>query len=299
MKQKISSIILFICQIFMVMTNSKTSDAQVKIGAFADAQYCDSETKINRYYRNSPDKLSECISTFNNDPEIEFVVGLGDLIDQDFSSFKKINAVLETSEKDVYQVTGNHDLSVKKELIDKVPEQLNLKDTYYTISKNGWVFIFLDGNGLTLQSTNPQIVAKSEKIIKQLKEKGKPNANDWNGGIDEKQIRWLNKQLTKAEKRKQKAILFCHYPLLPYEAHALWNAEEIRTVLEEYKCVKAWINGHNHAGNYVLQDGIHYITMRGMVDTETENAYSIITFSDDKIKIEGFGREVNRNLAVN
>jgi hypothetical protein len=36
-----------------------------------------------------------------------------------------------------------------------------------------------------------------------------------------------------------------------------------------------------------------------MVDTETENAYSIITFSDDKIKIEGFGREVNRNLAVN
>jgi hypothetical protein len=38
--------------------------------------------------------------------------------------------------------------------------------------------------------------------------------------------------------------------------------------------------------------------MKGMVDTETENAYSIATLSDEKIQIEGFGREVSRSLSI-
>jgi predicted phosphodiesterase len=280
------------------MTNSRTSDAQIKIGVFADAQYCDCETKINRYYRNSPGKLSECISKFNDTDEIDFVVGLGDLIDQDFSSFEKINAVLETSKNEVYQVTGNHDLSVNYEFIDKVPEQLNLESTYYTFHNNGWQFIFLDGNELTVQSTNPDIVSQAERIVKQLAEENKPNANDWNGGIGSTQVEWLKGQLAKAEKNKQKVILFCHYPLLPFEAHALWNAEEILSIIHKYSCIKAWINGHNHAGNYAVQNGIHFITMKGMVDTEKENAYSIISLSDDKIEIEGFGREESKSLMV-
>lgn len=298
MRQKILPKILFISLVFIVMTNSKTSDAQIKIGVFADAQYCDCETTINRYYRNSPAKLLECISEFNEVDEIDFVVNLGDLIDQDFSSFEKINAVLETSQKEVYQITGNHDLEVKKEYIDKVPWQLNLEKTYYTFNKNGWQFIFLDGNELTFQSTNPEIVAQAEKIVKQLSEDDKPNAHDWNGGIGTEQIKWLEIQLTKAEKNKQKVVLFCHYPLLPFEAHALWNSEEILSILNRFSCVKAWINGHNHAGNYALQNGIHYITMKGMVDTEKENAYSIISLAKNKIEIKGFEREVSRSLPV-
>ena len=76
----------------------------------------------------------------------------------------------------------------------------------------------------------------------------------------------------------------------------LWNAEEVIPVIEKYGCVKAWINGHNHAGNYAMQNGIHYINLKGMVDTENENAYSIIPFTDTRIEINGFGREENRSL---
>jgi len=36
-----------------------------------------------------------------------------------------------------------------------------------------------------------------------------------------------------------------------------------------------------------------------MVDTENENAYSIVSFTKDRIEIEGFGREVTRSLPLN
>jgi hypothetical protein len=63
--------------------------SQIKIGVFADCQYCDCETAGSRFYRNSPAKLEECINKFNSVEDIDFIIGLGDLIDRDFSSFDR------------------------------------------------------------------------------------------------------------------------------------------------------------------------------------------------------------------
>lgn len=300
MRQKIHlRIVQTIILILMGIICLKTSDAQIKIGIFADCQYCDCETAGNRYYRNSLSKLTDCISDFNQNKKIDFVVGLGDLIDRDYSSFAKVNSILEESKKEVFQVTGNHDLSVEKEFIDKVPEQLNLSETYYSFNKNSWQFIFLNGNEITLQSTNTNVVEQAKKLLKQLTDEKKPNNKEWNGGMSETQIEWMEKQLSEAEKTNKKVILFCHYPLLPFGAHSLWNTENILRIIDKYDCVKAWINGHNHAGDYAMQNGIHFITMHGMVDTEKENAFSVVTLSNKRIEIEGFGREISRNLPIN
>ena len=35
-----------------------------------------------------------------------------------------------------------------------------------------------------------------------------------------------------------------------------------------------------------------------MVETEKENAFAIITFLDDRIDFDSFGREQNRNLYI-
>ncbi len=276
----------------------KNSFAQVTIGVFADCQYCDCEKAGNRYYRNSLAKLEDCIMAFNQKPNVEFVVGLGDLIDRDLNSFGKVNEVLEKSVHPVYHVTGNHDYSVEEEQLDRVPEQLNLKKTYYSITTKGWHFIFLNGNEITLQSTDRNVVKQAENMLSELKDKKSPNANDWNGAIGEKQLEWLQKELVRAEKKKRKAVLFCHYPLQPYEAHCLWNAEEVLSVLDRYTCVKAWVNGHNHAGNYSERNGVHHITLKGMVDTATENAFSLFTFTKERIEVKGFGREESRNLGL-
>jgi predicted phosphodiesterase len=67
-------------------------------------------------------------------------------------------------------------------------------------------------------------------------------------------------------------------------------------LLQKYTAVKIWLNGHNHAGNYEKYNGIHFVNFKGMVDTETENAFSIVTFFNNRIEIEGFGREKNWTL---
>jgi len=274
------------------------SFSQVKIGVFADCQYCNCETAGTRYYLNSLDKLEECISQFNRDKEIDFVVGLGDIIDRDFASFDSVNTILAKSKKEIFQVIGNHDLEVEKSLIEKVPSKLNLEKTWYSYAKKGWHFIFLNGNDITFHSNNPEIVKLAAEIIGKLKKEGKPNPFEWNGGIGSNQLEWLEKELQQAETKKLKIAVFCHYPLLPFEAHALWNSDEVLAILYKYSGVKLFLNGHNHAGNYAFQNGIHFVNLKGMVETEYENAFSVISFSDKQIEIEGFGREKSKILLL-
>ncbi len=282
--------------LLIFMNFSFTLFSQIKIGVFADCQYCDCEPAGTRFYRNSLQKLDDCINQFNSNKELDFIVGLGDLIDRNISSFDSVNSILSKSKKEVYHVIGNHDLSVEKSQFENVPGKLKLNKTWYSITKKDWRFIFLNGNDITFHSNNNEIVKEAEKITSKLKDEGKPNYYDWNGGIGSTQMEWLKKELQKATDKKQKVAVFCHYPLLPFEAHALWNSEEALAVLSKFSCVKVYMNGHNHAGNYVFQDGIHFLNLKGMVETETENAFSIITFSDENIEIEGYGREENKSL---
>lgn len=274
------------------------SEAQVKIGVFADCQYCDYETAGSRFYRNSLSKLENCINEVNKIEDIEFVVGLGDLIDRDFASFDKVNRILSKSKKPVFQVIGNHDLEVEKEDLDKVPSKLNLDETWYSFTKNDWHFIFLNGNDITFHSKNPEIVQQAAEITDKLKKEGKPNLYNWNGGIGQNQLKWLENELQNSKTKNLKVAVFCHYPLLPFEAHALWNSEEVLTILNHYNGVKLYLNGHNHAGNYVFQNGIHFVNLKGMVETEKENAFSVINFTDKQIEIVGFGREGSRILSL-
>jgi predicted phosphodiesterase len=275
-----------------------SSVAQIKIGVFADCQYCNCETMGSRFYRNSVKKLDECIKQFNRDKKIDFVIGLGDIIDRDFASFDIVNSILSKSKKEVFQVIGNHDLEVEKSFLEQVPSKLNLEKTWYSFSKKGWHFIFLNGNDITFHSNNPEIVNRAKEMTDKLRNEGKPNPHEWNGGIGTEQLEWLDKELKYAENKKLNVAVFCHYPLLPFEAHALWNSEDVLATLAKYNAVKLYMNGHNHAGNYATQNGIHFVNLKGMVETETENAFSVISFSDKQIEIKGFGREESKNLLL-
>ncbi len=62
---------------------------------------------------------------------------------------------------------------------------------------------------------------------------------------------------------------------IPAAAHNLWNDTELIGVLESHTCVVAYINGHNHAGGYGLKNGIHYLTVPGMVETPDTTAYAV------------------------
>ena len=119
----------------------------------------------------------------------------------------------------------------------------------------------------------------------------------WNGGVGEKQLAWLKGRLAVAAKANEKVILFCHFPVHPANIHNLWNAEAITKLLAEYPCVTAYINGHNHAGNYAQLGKIHFLTLKGMVDT-TKSAYSVVEVHKDRLEIKGFGRQKDSKLLL-
>ncbi len=85
-------------------------------------------------------------------------------------------------------------------------------------------------------------------------------------------------------------------PILPRgDSHNLWNAEEIVQIIEQSPCVVAYINGHNHAGNYHFEKGIHYITLFGMVDTML-NSYAILDIFKNRLVLMGYGNQKSLEL---
>ena len=101
--------------------------AMLKIGLMADPQYADKPIKGERYYRESLWKLEEAIDAFN-DEEVDFVQSLGDIIDDEWSSFdailpiyNKLNPGIES-----YHLLGNHDFSVDSIHLTGLLEKLSM-----------------------------------------------------------------------------------------------------------------------------------------------------------------------------
>ena len=268
--------------------------ADYTFGAIADCQYCDGKSRGDRMYSLSKQKLADCVADFNT-MDLDFVTHLGDFIDRDFKNFDVLNPVFDQLTMPKYHVLGNHDFSVADHLKKDVPAKLGMPAKYYDYEVKGWRYVVLDGNDVSFHAY-PEGSTEAKHASEYYIE-NKISSPKWNGAIGAPQLAWLKTVLEQAQENQQAVILFCHFPVYPQNGHNLWNADEVMTLLESYPCVKAYINGHNHRGNYGKKGGIHYVTLKGMVETET-NSYAVIKVSDDTIDIVGYGREKSRSLPI-
>ncbi|AOW22067.1 phosphoesterase [Urechidicola croceus] len=268
------------------------------LGIIADCQYCDCDVKWNRYYRNSPQRLKEAVTELNKH-NLEYTIHLGDFIDQHFESFDSIIPTWNQLKSTSYHVLGNHDFDVADSLKSKVFDKLNLKKRYYSIDKDDWKFIIIDGNDLSFHGAlTKEKQQETDSIFRKIESDSLPYAKIWNGGISNQQFEWIEQELIAAEENEQKVGFYCHFPLVPIANDNLWNTEELQELIRQYKNVKVFMNGHNHDGAYVLKNKVHYITFKGMVDTKDSTSFSLAKFTNDSILIKGFGREKSRKLAV-
>jgi predicted phosphodiesterase len=266
-------------------------------GLIADVQYCNCEPAGTRFYRSSLVKLREAVSSLASD-SVGFIVNLGDLIDRDIESFKPVLNILDSSGLKVYHVTGNHDYSVDQRFKRRLPLEQPDRDGFYSIDVHNFRLIFLNGNELsTYAPASRQAAKEAEELILSLKAENAPNSADWNGGIGKNQLEWLKKQLEESTLANRKAIIFCHFPIFPENAHNLLNNKELISTLENYHNVIAWFSGHNHSGNYGNFNYIHCVNMKGMVETETTNSFARVEIYHNKIWIHGSGRERSQILA--
>jgi manganese-dependent ADP-ribose/CDP-alcohol diphosphatase len=264
------------------------------IGAIADAQYTAEPDAPPRLYHTAPAKLAAAVADFNRE-DLAFVVHLGDFIDRDWTSYDVLLPIAARLRHPWHFVLGNHEFSVDETHKPQVPARLGMKARYYSFEHRGWLFLVTDGNDLSTYAwaKGSAELARGEAVHASLY----ADRPAWNGGIGPAQLLWLDRQLARADRKRLKAMIFDHFPLWPETRLNLWNAPAVMALLERHPSAKIWLDGHNHEGNYGTRAGIHYVNLKGMVDTP-DTAYARLDFYSDRVVFRGFGRQQDLTLPL-
>lgn len=293
MKQLVFSLIA----ILLLQVSCQQTEPVLTIGLVADPQYADKPPSGTRYYRESTWKLKEAMEMFN-DNRVDFVQNLGDIIDGDWRSFDSILPVYRFLHPGIenFHLLGNHDFAVDSSHLADLLERLSMPDYYYSYVKKGWRFIVLDATDVAYFSNALHGYPVDLVDAFYAATEGNPNHFSWNGAIGEKQQKWLKQELDSAAMLGQRVIVFSHMPVRPLGlGENMWNDYQVIDMLENHPQVAAFINGHNHAGNYAMGKGIHYVTIHGMVE-EMISSYGILEIFEDHMLLKGFGNQETISL---
>ena len=120
---------------------------------------------------------------------------------------------------------------------------------------------------------------------------GRNNFEWTDANIPAEELEWLQADLQTAS---QPVIVFVHQRLDVNSRYAVKNAKAIRRVLQQSGKVRAVLQGHSHENDYRDLDGIHYCTLRAMVEGAgaANNGYSVMSIAaDGAIQIQGFHQQ--------
>ena len=135
---------------------SRAGHDAVRFGIVTDCHYANADAAGTRFYRQSLNKLAECVELMNAE-KVDFLIELGDFKDQDRPSVEQRTlSYLEAAEKvfqdfngPTYHVLGNHDLDSisKAQFLGRV-ENINIDSSrsYYSFDVNGLHCVVLDAN---------------------------------------------------------------------------------------------------------------------------------------------------------
>ncbi|MGB6153880.1 MAG: hypothetical protein WBG48_17990 [Pricia sp.] len=157
--------------------------------------------------------------------------------------------------------------------------------SYNSFDANGYHFIVLDANFDQLGEDHFYL-----------------EGADWqNTNIPTDQLNWLEKDLTSMD---YPTIVFCHHPLYCYERDGfvfhISNYTEVQAALEDSKKAIG-ISGPRARTKYCAEiNGIHYVTLLGMVDFEglENNAFTKVSVSNNRSEITGFARSQSASVDV-
>jgi hypothetical protein len=271
---------------------TRTSRPNLRFGMLTDPHYADTDRPATstRYYRESLAKVREAVDRLNGE-RVAFLAALGDLKDmapgepdtRTLSHLSAIEAEVRRFQGPTYHVLGNHDmdnLSKTQFLQGVVNTGIAPSRAYYAFSRGGVRFLILDA-----------CVTKDGKHY--------DHGNfDWKDSyVPEGQLAWLRSELAQAH---EPVIVFCHQRLDGTKDECVRNAEEVRAVIEAPRKVLAAFHGHDHPGGQSLINGIHYYTLRAVVEGSgpEANSYAVVeVFEDLTISVTGFRRAVTVGLA--
>jgi len=222
----------------------------MKIGLFSDSHYSSAPVTCQRRFNNqSLRKIKEAMAAFK---ECDMVIALGDLTDtepsreQEEENLRQIAGVLDAAGMESICLMGNHDAYVFTE--DEFYDLLGKNRHPRLISRDGVHLVFLDA------------------CYFRSGERYSPGHVEWTDTFypHTRQLKDTLAQL------KGNVYVFMHQNIDSEirEDHRLFNAAEVRSVLEESGNVKRVYQGHYHWGHRNTVNGIEYITLPAMCENE-------------------------------
>jgi 3',5'-cyclic AMP phosphodiesterase CpdA len=280
-------------------TAGSAPDQGLAFGLLTDVQYADAEPGGERHYRASLPKLEAAVAQLAA-AKPAFVLHLGDFIDRDFAAYARVLPLLEPLGMPVHHLLGNHDYSVADADKARVTSTLGMPHDYYLVRSSGLRVLMTD---TTEQAPykypkGTPAAAAASATLKRLAATGAANAQPWSGGLSDTQLAWLDRELTAASAAGERAIVCGHHPLLPADAHQLWNAPAVVDLIDRHRCVIAWFNGHNHAGAEEVRNGVPFITFKSLLHRPDTTAFAMIRVTADTLTITGHGREISRSFPI-
>jgi len=271
-------------------TGRRRRPEAVRFGIVTDCHYADADTAGTRFYRHSLDKLGECVEAMN-EQQVDFLVELGDFKDQNsppveqktLSYLRAVESVFCKFNGPAYHVLGNHDqdsLSKAQFLTNIENAGIDPGRSYYSFDFNGVHFVVLDAN------------YKSDGTDY---DHGNFDWTDANVPLDE--LQWLRRDLAAS---RGAVIVLVHQLLDGAGSHYVKNAAEVRQIIEQSGRVLAVFQGHRHDGGYSLIKGIHYYTLKAVIEgpAPANNSYAVVEVRPDmNINVTGYRKAVDKQLA--
>jgi hypothetical protein len=258
-----------------------------------------------------------------NAEDVDFLIELGDIKDQDetpeeantLSYLEAIEDVFQGFDGPTYHVIGNHDVDSiwKVDYLEGVENTgIDPSRSYYSFDINGLHCIVLDAN---YEKVNDDVYNEYDMLMNNI-------SFDWtNTYIPPDELAWLEADLAATT---NPTIVFIHQMLagseyLPYKwYHLVKNDNDVEGPEEMHVLpilesaphkVLAVFQGHHHDGDYVEINGIHYYTLKALVEgsyyddgnkIQENNSYAIVEVHPDRsITVTGYGGAQSVELESN
>lgn len=272
--------------------DASSEAVDLRIGVVADIHAHDIDSPLEgKYMSNTARRLVAFTDAMNAWPA-DVIVELGDFVNgwvvlgADPGDPGRIPEILTWADSLLaafhgprLHVIGNHDVyNLTK---DQYRTRLGLESTYYSLDIGAYHLVVLDV---------------------QFTVDGRDLANTYTGvagAVAKEELLWLEQDLASTSL----PTVICVHQMLDATV-AEWgqpliaNAVEVRRILSESGVVIAVFQGHDHANNHSLLDGIHYITFEAMVDQGTPPSWAYVTLSPATrtIHIRGEGEQADLHL---
>lgn len=262
----------------------------LRFGILTDSHYADAEVKGTRFYRESLGKVREAVDRLRVE-QPAFLVELGDVKDmapgepeaRTLSHLVTVEREIQRFGGPTYHVLGNHDMDnlAKARVLAHIANTGIAADrSYYAFSRDGVRFIALDAN-----------------YVKDGRAYDHGNFDWRDTNIPPAELDWLRAELTAAT---EPVIVFTHQRLDGNGEPFVRNSAAVRDAFAASGKVLAVFQGHDHPGAHTVQNGIHYYTLKAIVEGSgaENNAYAVVEVHPGlNLTITGYRRAVSLELA--